>query len=96
MTQWPRGLADYVPSGSADAVPDAEEDRLHQRILLAGRLLAVVRTHPSVDERALVGRLRSAEAAARAGDRAGATRLLDALLAELDRAAATPPRSERS
>jgi hypothetical protein len=91
VTQWPRGLAEYVPSGVAERPPDPDEDRILNRIALAGRLIAVLRSRGTDVDRE-VEALRAAEATFRGGDRAEATRLLDALLGALDRAGETGPR----
>lgn len=87
VTQWPRGLTGYVPSGPEDDVPSAEEDRLTNRMRLAARLIAVLRGQgQDVDK--IVRELADAESALRAGDRTLATARLDAVLAELDRRSA--------
>ena len=84
VTQWPRGLTGYVPSGPDDDVPSPEEDRLTNRMRLAARLIAVLRGQgQEVDD--VVRELADAESALRAGDRARATARLDQVLAELDR-----------
>jgi hypothetical protein len=85
VTQWPRGVTGYVPSGPEDEVPSPEEDRLTNRVRLAARLLAVVRGQGRDVDR-IVRQLAEAEAALRAGDPPRATRLLDGVLAELERA----------
>jgi len=90
VTQWPRGLVDYVPAGPADATPDPEEDRTANRLRLAGRLVAVLRSR-GADVAREVAALRSAEAAFRAGRRAEADRAVDRLLAELDARLAPAP-----
>jgi hypothetical protein len=98
VTQWPRGLVEYVPSGSAEATPDPEEDRLHNRLLLAGRLIGLLRSRGVAVDRELVT-LRALEERVRSGEREAAADRLDRLLGELDRrlaeapAAGEPPRS---
>jgi hypothetical protein len=82
VTEWPRGLVAYVPSGPEDAVPSPDEDRVANRVHLAARLLAVRRSRGDPVE-GEIGRLREAEAALAAGDRARAAALLDRVLAEL-------------
>jgi hypothetical protein len=85
VTQWPRGVVGYVPAGPPDEMPSAEEDRTANRVQLAGRLLAVLRSQGRpVDD--LLPRLRAAEEAVAAGDRPRAAMLVDRLIAELDRA----------
>lgn len=83
VTQWPRGLVDYVPTGEADADPDPAEDRTENRLLLAGRLLALLRAR-GVAVEPEVAELRQIEAGWRSGDRAGSAPRLDRLLAALD------------
>ena len=89
VTQWPRGLVAYVPKGPADAAPSLEEDRTLHRLELAARLVAVLRSRgePMDPELAL---LSGAEEAWRAGDREGARRTVEGLLADLD-ARTRPP-----
>jgi len=83
VTQWPRGLTGYVATGPEDAVPSAEEDRTTNRLLLAARLLGLLRSQGRDVEREL-GALRAAEGALARGDRVDAARRIDRLLAELD------------
>jgi len=83
VTDWPRGVASYVPAGPDDAVPDPSEDRLTNRWLLAGRLVGLLRARGEPVD-ALLAELRAAEAALRAGDRAAAAARVDRLLATLD------------
>jgi hypothetical protein len=82
VTQWPRGLVDYTPSGAPDAAPDPEEDRTGNRIRLAARLLALLRSEGREVDRQ-VEELRAAERAYAAGRRAEATERVDRLLGEL-------------
>jgi len=84
VTQWPRGLAGYVPSEVPDGTPDPEEDRVRNRLLLAARLVGVLRAGGAPVETEVV-RLRAAEATLRAGDRARAAAEVDRLLGDLDR-----------
>jgi len=93
VTQWPRGLTGYVPKGPPDATPSPDEDRTENRLLLAARLLAVVRSSgENVDEE--VRDLSAAESAHRRGDVREAALRLDRVLASLDarRARAAPGR----
>lgn len=81
--QWPRGLVEYVPSGSPDAgPPPEEEERTAQRIRLAGRLIDLLHAHGQ-DDPDWLRQLREAERAYRRGERAEAGRRVDALLGEL-------------
>lgn len=94
VTQWPRGLVDYVPSGRADADPDPEEDRGRNRLLLAGRLIGLLRAR-GLPVDAEVSALRLLVDEYRTGARPAFAGRLDRLLGELDRrvsdAAAAPP-----
>lgn len=83
MTEWPRGLVGYVPSGAPEGSPSPEEDRDRNRLQLAARLLAVLRSegHP-VD--GPLQRLREAERAFRSGDREGGRRKVDEVLSEVE------------
>jgi hypothetical protein len=83
VTQWPRGLVDYVAKGPDDEDPSVEEDRTANRLRLAARLLAVLRAQGRDIDRE-VGELREAERAFSEGDRALATQLVDRLFADLD------------
>jgi hypothetical protein len=83
VQQWPRGLVGYVVSGPPDAgPPPEEEERTAQRIRLAGRLIDLLRAHGE-DDPTWLTRLREAERAYRAGDRARASRIVDELLGDL-------------
>jgi hypothetical protein len=85
VTSWPRGLVDYTTTGPADATPEPEEDRTRNRLRLAARLLAVLRSqgHEAPD---LLRELRSLEAALAAGRRDEAARGIEPLLERIDRA----------
>ncbi len=83
MTQWPRGLAGYVPSGPDDETPSPEEDRTRNRLRLAARLLSVLRSQGRDVDRE-VRELTEAEAAFARGDKSRATHLVDQLFADLD------------
>jgi hypothetical protein len=83
VTQWPRGLVDYVPKGSPDAAPSPEEDRTRNRLLLAARLLSLLRSKGENVDRE-VGELSRAERANASGDRQRATEWVEQLLGRLD------------
>jgi hypothetical protein len=83
VTQWPRGLVGYVPSGPDDETPSPEEDRTGNRLRLAARLLSVLRSQGRDVDRE-VRELTEAEAAFSRGERTRATRLVDQLFADLD------------
>lgn len=82
VTQWPRGLLDYTPRETPDATPDPEEDRTINRILLAARLIGLLRSEGR-DVREELGALRAAAAAREAGRREEATERVERLLGEL-------------
>ncbi|HLM69871.1 MAG TPA: hypothetical protein VK423_00610 [Thermoplasmata archaeon] len=83
VTEWPRGLVDYVSSGAPDETPSPEEDRDLNRLRLAARLLGFARAHGhSVD--VTVTRLREAERAFREGDRAEGRRIVDEVITEVE------------
>ena len=83
MTQWPRGLVEYVSAGPRDAVPSLEEDRTANRLELAGRLLTLLASQGR-DVTREGGWLREAEATFAAGDRPGAAARVDRLFAALE------------
>lgn len=87
MTEWPRGLVGYVPTGPEDATPSPEEDRTANRLRLAARLLSVLRAGGADVDRQ-VRALADAQASYAKGDTLRAGRLVDELIAEL----APPPR----
>lgn len=84
VTEWPRGLVEYVAKGPADSTPAPEEDRTRNRVLLAARLLGVLRSRGENIDRELAS-LARAELALKANDPARATQEVEALLADLDR-----------
>ncbi len=83
MTEWPRGLVDYTPSGPPDEAPSPDEDRDLNRLHLAARLLGHLRARGLSTDRA-VRRLREADRALRSGDRAKCTRLVEDVIAEAE------------
>jgi len=89
VTEWPRRLVAYVPSGATEGRPSPEEDRDRNRLQLAARLLAVLRSEGrSVD--ALVGKLREAERAYRSGEGEVGRRIVDEVLDEVEPASGRP------
>jgi len=84
VTEWPRGLVDYLPSGAPESAPSPEEDRDLNRLRLAARLLGFARAQGLLVD-AAVGRLRRAETAFRAGDREAGRRIVDDVLTEVER-----------
>ena len=83
VTEWPRGLVDYTPTGEPDATPSPEEDRDQNRLRIASRLLGFARAK-GLDVDAAVRRLREADRAFRAGDRATGRRLVDEVTTEVE------------
>jgi hypothetical protein len=83
VTEWPRGLVDYLPSGAAEATPSPEEDRDINRLRLASRLLGFARSHGHDVDRA-VTRLRQADRAFREGDRERGRRIVDEVISEVE------------
>jgi hypothetical protein len=82
VTQWPRGLVAYVGAGP-EGTPSVEEDRTRNRILLAARLIAILRAGGSDVDRELAD-LHAAERAFASHDHDAATEKVEALLARLD------------
>jgi hypothetical protein len=83
VTEWPRGLVDYVPAGGEEGTPSPDEDRTGNRLSLAARLLGILRARGEDVERELA-LLRAAKRAYAANDRARATEIVERLLGELD------------
>lgn len=83
VTEWPAGLVDYVPKDAPEAIPSPEESRTRNRILLAGRLLGVLRSQGENVDRE-VAELAAAEQAFAEGDRPQASERVEHLLGELD------------
>lgn len=84
VTEWPRGLVDYLPTGAPDATPSPDEDRDLNRLRLASRLLGFARARGvSVDPD--VARLHEADRAFREGNREKGRRIVDDVLAEVER-----------
>jgi hypothetical protein len=94
VTEWPRGLVDYLPSGAPDATPSPEEDRDLNRLRLAARLLGFARAHGH-DVDAAVTRLRRAEQAFRDGDREAGRRIVDDVITETERLVGAAPGSDK-
>jgi hypothetical protein len=93
VTEWPRGLTGYRPSGPEDATPSPEEDRVANRIALAARLLGVLGAG-GADVTAASAELARAAEALRRGDRESARRRTEAVLADLARRPAAATRRE--
>ncbi len=89
VTQWPRGLVGYTPSGPDDDTPDPDEDRTGNRIRLAARLLSVLAAQ-GAEVGSLVQDLAAAERAYRAGRHDEATRRVETILEALARFEAGP------
>lgn len=83
VTEWPRGLVDYTPSGAPEVSPSPDEDRDLNRLRLASRLLGFARAQGHTVD-ATVRRLRDADRAFRDGDRATGRRLVDEVIAETE------------
>ena len=92
VTEWPRGLVDYTPTGVPESAPSPDEDRDQNRLRIAARLLGFARAK-GLDVDAAVHRLREADRAFRAGDRATGRRLVDEVTSEVETlvGADTPP-----
>jgi hypothetical protein len=83
VTEWPRGLVDYLPTGEPEQTPSPEEDRDLNRLRLASRLLGFAQAQGlTVDE--FVRRLREADRAFREGNRAAGRRVVDEVIAEVE------------
>lgn len=93
VTEWPRGLVDYLPSGAPEETPSPEEDRDLNRLRLASRLLGFARSQGHSVEGA-VGRLREADRAFRGGDRETGRRLVNNVLSEVERVTGADTRRE--
>lgn len=83
VTEWPRGLLEYVPSGPPDEAPSPDEDRDRNRLNLASRLVGFARTRGHPMDGA-VRRLREAERALQTGDRAKGRRIVEDVLTEVE------------
>ena len=83
VTEWPRGLVDYLPTGAPEQTPSPEEDRDLNRLRLASRLLGFARAQGRPVE-AAVSRLREADRAFREGDRATGRRIVDEVTTEVE------------
>jgi hypothetical protein len=83
VTEWPRGLVDYTPTGAPETNPSPEEDRDQNRLRIAARLLGFARAQGR-DVDAAVRRLWEADRAFRAGDRATGRRLVDEVTSEVE------------
>ncbi len=90
VTQWPRGLLAYTSRGAEESTPSPEEDRTRNRILLAGRLVGLLRARGEEVEGELA-ELRRVEQASAAHDAARATEIVEGLLVRLDRRTGSDP-----
>lgn len=82
VTEWPRGLVDYVGTGPEET-PSPDDDRTHGRLLLAARLAGLLRAE-GVEVREELEALSRARAAEQAGDRERARALVEQALGALD------------
>ncbi len=82
VTEWPRGLASYVPRGPKDATPSPEEDRTANRLQLAARLLGLLQARGE-DVTHEIDALRDAESTFARGERSSAARQVDGILARI-------------
>jgi hypothetical protein len=94
VTQWPRGLVDYTPTGGAEQRPSPDEDRDLNRLRLASRLLGFARAQGHAVDGA-VTRLRRADQAFREGDREKGRRIVDEVIAEVEALTEAGVRSEK-
>ena len=83
VTNWPRGLVSYVPSGAPEALPSPEEDRTANRLALAARLLGVLRAR-GADVTGELADLRAAEQTFQRHDPARAAAMVDRLLGRIE------------
>ncbi len=90
LTEFPRGLVGYVPTGGRGRPAGDEEDPVANRLRLIERLLEV-RRREGRDVAPWVRTLREAFQALRAGDRGRARRLGNEVHAALDAAAPGEP-----
>ncbi len=84
LSEFPRDLVGYLPVGEIGGPRPEEEDPLPNRLSLLGRL-AMVEQSRGRDVGAVLARLTEAHRALSAGDRAGARRIADEVLTELER-----------
>ncbi|MGD0249837.1 MAG: hypothetical protein ABSB97_02960 [Thermoplasmata archaeon] len=83
VTQWPRGLVDYVPAGAEEETPSPEEDRTGNRLRIAARLIGLLRAGgENVDPE--LATLAEAKRAYAAKEPTRATELVERLLGTLD------------
>jgi len=90
VTEWPRGLVDYTPTGAPDAAPSPDEDRDLNRLRIASRLLSLARSRGLSVDRAVV-RLRDADRALQKGDRRVGRQLVDGVIDEVEALLGEPP-----
>lgn len=83
VTEWPRGLLSYVPRGTDEREPSREENRTANRLVLAARLLGILRSRGEDVDRELAC-LHAAERAYDRKDHERATELVEQLLGDLE------------
>jgi hypothetical protein len=91
VTQWPRGLVDYVPAGAEEEEPSPEEDRTGNRLRLAARLIGLLRARGDPVDGELSA-LAEAQREYVAHRTARATELVEELLGQLDVRSRAPAR----
>ena len=94
VTQWPRGLVDYTPTGRPEQTPSPEEDRDLNRLRLASRLLGFARANGHTVD-AAIARLHRADRAFREGDREEGRRIVEDVITEVEALTGTGARSEK-
>jgi hypothetical protein len=94
LSEFPRGLVSYVPTGDRGLPTSDEEEPTANRIRLVARLIEVRRSEGRAVE-SWVGALRAAQDAYADGDRKRARRLCDAVLSDVEAAPADRRTAER-
>ena len=93
LSEFPRGLVSYVPTGDRGHPTPEEEEPIANRIRLVSRLIEVRRSQGR-DVQPWVGALNAARDAYASGDRARARRLTDEVLRAVEGAGRDPPPTE--
>ncbi|MCI4360449.1 MAG: hypothetical protein L3J91_01980 [Thermoplasmata archaeon] len=83
LSDFPRGLVGYIPTGDRGHPTTDEEEPMANRIRLVARLIEVRRSEGR-DVEAWIAALRAAQSAYLDGDRARARRLCDAVLSQVE------------